>query len=169
MADTAVVPALGWFRAPPSIDIPGVDPNAESLWVVYKWENLRPLVAYPTYRQQPPAPSGLSLFGRKAADTGARHCRMLRAIVHGMLRAVVAAHKQGVVHGSLGTGSVMVSSLDDTRAGSLVVKLDNLGFGQRFDPATSAAHDSPFSYARRVDCSALGVAICETVLGAFSA
>lgn len=35
---------------------------------------------------------------------------------------------QGVVHGALGSGSVMLSTFDDRSAARLVVKLDNVSF-----------------------------------------
>lgn len=35
---------------------------------------------------------------------------------------------QGVVHGALGSGSVMLSSFDDRSAARLVVKLDNVSY-----------------------------------------
>lgn len=45
-----VVPLLGWFMAPPSNPglelIPEDAPDQDSLWVVYRWERLRPLSAY---------------------------------------------------------------------------------------------------------------------------
>ncbi len=38
------------------------------------------------------------------------------------------AAMQGVVHGALGSGSVMLSTFDDRSAARLVVKLDNVSF-----------------------------------------
>ena len=42
------------------------------------------------------------------------------------LQGLAYCHNRGVVHGSLGSGSVMLSSFDDKTARRLVVKLDNL-------------------------------------------
>ena len=44
------------------------------------------------------------------------------------MEAVLYCHEKGIVHGSLGTGSVMLSSFDDYEADGLIVKLDNFGF-----------------------------------------
>lgn len=41
-------------------------------------------------------------------------------------RVVFSARLQGVVHGALGSGSVMLSTFDDRSAARLVVKLDNV-------------------------------------------
>ena len=50
-----------------------------------------------------------------------------RSITHGALQALGYCHEAGVVHGALGSGSVMLSSFDDRSAARLVVKLDNVG------------------------------------------
>ena len=42
------------------------------------------------------------------------------------LQGLAYCHNRGVVHGSLGSGSVMLSSFDDKTARRLVVKLDNV-------------------------------------------
>ena len=49
-----------------------------------------------------------------------------RSITRGALQALAYCHDLGVVHGSLGSGSVMLSSFDDKTARRLVVKLDNV-------------------------------------------
>ena len=49
-----------------------------------------------------------------------------RAITRGALQALGYCHDLGVVHGSLGSGSLMLSSFDDRTAARLVVKLDNV-------------------------------------------
>jgi serine/threonine protein kinase len=47
------------------------------------------------------------------------------------VRALAFVHERGVAHGSLGSGAVLLSHVDDRKAGQLVVKLDNFGFAQR--------------------------------------
>lgn len=54
-----------------------------------------------------------------------------RAICAGCVRALAFVHERGVAHGSLGSGAVLLSHVDDRKAGQLVVKLDNFGFAQR--------------------------------------
>lgn len=49
-----------------------------------------------------------------------------RSITRGALAALGYCHAAGVVHGALGSGSVMLSSFDDRTAKRLVVKLDNV-------------------------------------------
>lgn len=49
-----------------------------------------------------------------------------RAITRGALQALAYCHDAGVVHGALGSGSVMLSTFDDRSHQRLVVKLDNV-------------------------------------------
>lgn len=52
-----------------------------------------------------------------------------RAITRGALQALAYCHDAGVVHGALGSGSVMLSTFDDRSHQRLVVKLDNVRRG----------------------------------------
>jgi hypothetical protein len=54
------------------------------------------------------------------------NCRSHRAITRGALQALAYVHAAGVVHGALGSGSLMLSTFDDRAAARLVVKLDNV-------------------------------------------
>lgn len=47
------------------------------------------------------------------------------------MAALAFVHERGVAHGSLGAGSLLLSTLSDSKAGQLTVKLDNFGFSQR--------------------------------------
>ena len=47
------------------------------------------------------------------------------------MAALAYVHERGVAHGSLGAGSLLLSTLSDAKAGQLTVKLDNFGFSQR--------------------------------------
>jgi serine/threonine protein kinase len=58
-----------------------------------------------------------------------------RSITRGALQALAYCHDLGVVHGSLGSGSVMLSSFDDKTARRLVVKLDNVRIGASGAPS----------------------------------
>lgn len=50
--------------------------------------------------------------------------------MRGTLQALAFCHCQSVAHGSMGSGSVLLSTYDDRRANDLIVKLDNFGFGR---------------------------------------
>ncbi len=50
--------------------------------------------------------------------------------MRGALQALAYCHERGVAHGSLGSGSILLSAFDDRRAGDLIVKLDNFGFAR---------------------------------------
>jgi serine/threonine protein kinase len=54
-----------------------------------------------------------------------------RAIARGALRALAYCHEAGVIHGALGSGSLMLSTFDDRAADRLIVKLDNVRLGLR--------------------------------------
>ena len=53
-----------------------------------------------------------------------------RAITHGSLEALAYCHDRRVVHGALGSGSLMLSTFDDASWQRLAVKLDNFGFAR---------------------------------------
>ena len=50
--------------------------------------------------------------------------------MRGTLQALAFCHGRNVSHGSMGSGSVLLSTFDDRRANDLIVKLDNFGFGR---------------------------------------
>eukprot|EP00798_Chlamydomonas_sp_ICE-L_P018300 gene18300-24760_t len=129
-----VVPLLGYFTSIPSQDATMMlsDEDVDSIWLVYKWEGLRPLDLY--MEVGPPKPiGGFFKSNEKAAAEGwmARQ-NMLRAIALGLLQAVDYCHSADVVHGSISSGSVMLSSTQDEDAKVLRVKLDGFGFGKWF-------------------------------------
>ena len=50
--------------------------------------------------------------------------------MRGTLQALAYCHERSVAHGSMGSGSILLSTYDDRRANDLIVKLDNFGFAQ---------------------------------------
>ena len=66
-----------------------------------------------------------------------------RAICSGLLRALAFCHGRGVAHGSLGPGSILLSTFEDRRARELLVKLDNFGFARMHKPAGQSACTYP--------------------------
>ncbi|PNH11832.1 hypothetical protein TSOC_001332 [Tetrabaena socialis] len=132
-----VVPLLGYFVTAPTAEAASLsmDAEADSVWLVYRWEGLKPLNMY-LGDVRPPQGQASFFKKREVAEAEAwraRH-RTLRALARGLLGAVAFCHAAGVVHGSLSSGTVFVSSTDDADAADLFVKLDNFGFG-RMDPA----------------------------------
>jgi hypothetical protein len=79
------------------------------------------------------------------------------------LRAVAALHMRGIVHNSLGTGSLMVNTLDEARAKDLLVKVENFGFAQQF--SGNLGPGSAFDRGQRADQEALAVTFCELAFG----
>ena len=53
-----------------------------------------------------------------------------RSICKGVLEALAFCHNRGVAHGSLGPGSILLSTFRDQQSRELIVKLDNFGFAQ---------------------------------------
>ncbi|EFJ48626.1 hypothetical protein VOLCADRAFT_104683 [Volvox carteri f. nagariensis] len=131
-----LVPLLGYFVSAPSEEAASVslDSEADSVWLVYRWEGLRPLNMY--LGDVRPPEGTPSFFKRKevaeAEAWRARHS-WLRAVSRALLGAVAHCHGAGVTHGSISSGTVFLSSTRDEDAESLFVKLDNFGFG-RLDP-----------------------------------
>jgi serine/threonine protein kinase len=114
----------GYFLAGPSTTAAEMEPEVDqedAIWVVLKWENFGALQLYPSAQQTSGFGLG-KLFGRGGGDDRAR---MLKAITRGMVNAVAYCHERSVIHGSL-SGSFLLSSFDDSRASSVIVKLQNV-------------------------------------------
>ncbi|KAK9815061.1 hypothetical protein WJX73_006220 [Symbiochloris irregularis] len=192
------VPLLGHFRSAPSTQgrrlmaaMAEEDNNSkeQALWLVYKWEGLQPLSLYAAAAQPGPRP-GLGRFGlpwgaskEDPEDTALRaRCTMVRTIVQGSIAALAHCHDRDTVHGSLGAGSILLSTFDDTRSDSLIVKLDNFGFARQYssvDPQAdehwplfpaplSVGMDSPSALGTREDLQALGLVVLELVFAALA-
>ena len=81
-------------------------------------------------------------LGDKTPDGVCIHVRTVcRAIARGALEALAFCHDKEVVHGSLGPGSILLSTLDDREATQLTVKLDNFGFARRLHTPVSNRPD----------------------------
>jgi len=191
-----IVELLGYFLAGPSERAMIADPkaqtdfvDADTIWIVQKWENMAPLSMYPFARQT----SGLGL-GRLFGGTEMaikQRIRMIRAITRGTLGALAFCHERNVVHGSVGSGSFLLSSFDDQDANRLVVKLDNFGFARRISlppqsssfsssringgkqpvplfPEPRPFDDSPMALGRRGDLRQLAVVLLECILSALA-
>jgi len=108
-----------------------------AIWLVYKFEGLKPLsVLIPNLAPPQPAPGLQSLFsgGREAAAAAAvagRH-KTLRTFAARLLGALSFCHARGVAHCCLGSGSVQCSGLDDRSADRMIVKLDNWGLARLY-------------------------------------
>ncbi|KAL4858560.1 hypothetical protein ACK3TF_001515 [Chlorella vulgaris] len=182
-----VVRLLGYFTAGQTAQaqelLEGEEPE-DALWVVLKWEGLAPLALYPSAQQT----SGIGLgrlFGGQDSSLLDRS-RMLRSITRGALAALGYCHAAGVVHGALGSGSVMLSSFDDRTAKRLVVKLDNFGFAHKLSmqqdesqgstagalysqqPAPLVGDETPLAVGQREDLRALAVVLLECMLSALA-
>lgn len=123
--DVPIVRLLGYFVAGPSGRGAETD-QANTLWVVQKWDGSVPLSMYPETQQT--SGYGLGrLFGAERAAMRDRKC-MIRRILKGVLKAVSYCHERDVAHGSLGSGTFALSTCNDRDWNSLVVKLDSFGF-----------------------------------------
>lgn len=205
-SDTPFVPLLGHFRSAPSdagrrvmTSIAEENNNSRepAVWLVYKWEGLQPLSHYAAAAQSAQEPG---LFGRgvsalwgsrggsseEAASTALRsRCAMVRSIVRGAVAAVAYCHQRDVVHGSLGAGSLLLSTYEDLRWQEVIVKLDNFGFARQYPSAGSSAHppvtqsplfpgplplgtENPSALGQREDLQALGLVALELVFAALA-
>lgn len=186
-SDPPIVPLLGYFMAGQS-EVGAKVSNSKSppggaLWLVYKWEALRPLSEY-AYASQS---SGGILFGTNEEAALRSRCRMLRSVMRGTLQALAFCHSRSVAHGSMGSGSVLLSTYDDRRANDLIVKLDNFGFGRAhyacsldlkgdddsceqgaalFPGPKPLDEDHPLMLAQKEDLQALGGVFLELVFSA---
>jgi hypothetical protein len=137
--------------------------------MVYKWESLRPLSLYPSFKQEKPfnfwglSKESASEVDKKeflrfslrppelhteplavsavagvfcdictansltARSSGIVFLFLPRALIRGSLEALDYCHSQGVTHGSLGAGCVLLSTFDNREAESLQVGDTTLG------------------------------------------
>jgi serine/threonine protein kinase len=161
----------------------------EAIWVVSKWEGMAPLTLWPSTQQT----SGIGL-GRLFGDGGGAaalrdRVRMIKSITKGSLYALAYCHNKGVIHGAVGSGSVLLSSFDDKAAGRLLVKLDNFGFAKRISlPSGNSGYsssdtdtdssgrsllyytgeDTPYTLGCRGDLRQLAVVLLEAAIGALA-
>lgn len=77
---------------------------------------------------------------------------------------MACVHGRGIVHEGLGVAAFMLSSVADTDAGRLVVKLDNLGVGRRI--TGGAGPRSALEEGKRRDAEALAITFAEFTFGA---
>lgn len=164
--DVPIVRLLGYFVAGPSGRGDETD-QANTLWVVQKWDGSVPLSMYPETQQT--SGYGLGrLFGAERAAMRDRKC-MIRRIVKGVLNAVSYCHERGVAHGSLGSGTFVLSTCNDRDWNSLVVKLDSFGFasfGRNSSIETFGGMEETgsFSGAIKADRRQVAVILLECIL-----
>lgn len=96
---------------------------------------------------------------------------LCRSIFRGVMEGLRFCHNNGIAHGSLGSGSVLMSTFDDYQAERLRVKLDNFGFANRI-AGHSTSHFNNRTWGlgkgaeerRREDIQAVGVLFLETTI-----
>eukprot|EP00879_Flechtneria_rotunda_P017025 GHRR01017826.1.p1 GENE.GHRR01017826.1~~GHRR01017826.1.p1 ORF type:complete len:362 (+),score=123.37 GHRR01017826.1:758-1843(+) len=132
-----VVRLLGYLEAPPSDEAFAITTNpADTLWLVYKFEGLRPVSLMLDQIDLPEEPTGLqSMFMSKevaiATAVKSRH-KLLQTIARGVLQALSYCHQRGVAHCGLGPGSAVINSWSDKDVHQLLVKLDNFGLARLY-------------------------------------
>lgn len=190
-----VVELLGYFLAGPSeravLADPSIrmSPSADTIWIVQKWEGMAPLTMYPSTQQISGFGLGRLFGGNSAAQRD--RTKMLKAITAGALNAVGYVHDRGVIHGAIGSGSLLISTFNDSDWLRVVVKIDNFGFARRIIvprflrgsgggsgtrsslypapiPIPLEADDSPLSLGQKADRRQLAVVLFECILGALS-
>jgi hypothetical protein len=189
-----VVELLGYFLAGPSERAVLADPSirlapaADTIWIVQKWESCAPLTMYPSTQQTSGFGLGRLFGGNSAAQRD--RTKMLKAITAGAIKAVGYVHDRGVIHGSIGSGSLLISTFNDSDWLRVVVKIDNFGFARRIVvprllrggggssaksplypapiPLPQEADDSPLSLGQKADRRQLAVVLFECILGALS-
>ena len=171
------------FEAGGTLPAPSIsDPDARSLWLVFKWGGGQPLSFYAQQRQQNSLratglaalfPSALSNPEKILEEALRKRARMVRRIASGATTALATVHAAGVAHGSLGGGCVLLSTFDDAAAAKLTVCLDNFGFAtmrrslganNNDISAPPSFDDDPVLVAQAADARQLGRLLLETAL-----
>lgn len=142
--DLPVMPLLGYFCAGSSdaaLPEGAADGQGEeTLWLVFKWDSMQPLSSYPTAAQSGAdrPPPLLPWITRTDPFVAAK--RMLRQIAACVLRCLAYAHTRGVVHGSIGPSSFLMSTFDNSGSKDLHLVLADWGFARYVSrPAAAAA------------------------------
>lgn len=160
--------------------------TADTIWLVQKWDGMAPLSLYPRAQQT----SGFGLGRVFGGGNAARRDRyaMLKAICKGALSALNFVHCRQVVHGSLGSGSILLSTFNDQEWSRLVVKIDNFGFARWVTspdvtprkgaawgpkeatqfPTPKPADDSPLLVGQRLDLQQMAIVLLEVILSALA-
>ncbi|KAI8105897.1 hypothetical protein M9434_000476 [Picochlorum sp. BPE23] len=163
MKEPPIVELLGYFIAGPSGRGNTEEMNAENtIWIVQKWESLAPLSMYPGAQQT----SGMGLgrlFGANDTAYMNRKC-MVKAVIQGMLEAVAFCHDKSVAHGSLGSGTFLLSTFNDQDHKRLLVKLDSFGFAKM---GNTMDQNGSFARALQADKRKLAIIILECIISAF--
>lgn len=158
-----IVELLGYFIAGPSGRGNVEEMNAENtVWIVQKWESLAPLSMYSGAQQT----SGMGLgrlFGSNNTAYMNRKC-MVKSVIKGMLEAVAFCHDKSVAHGSLGSGTFLLSTFNDQDHARLLVKLDSFGFAKMGNVMNQ---DGSFARAMQADKKKLAIIILECVISSF--
>ena len=112
------------FRDNWSRSIPSTPPPASgNLWLVFRWEGLATVGAFPRVPQ--PRPWLDLTGGRQMRDARAKY---LMVLTGRCLQVLAYLHGKGVVHRSLGPSSLLLSTSQQDEAERLTVRLIDLGF-----------------------------------------
>lgn len=109
------------FRTEWSRALPNVPPPAQNaVWLVFQWEGLRTVAGFPSFPQE------RSFFDFDGRGALADRRKFVKAVCAQTLEALRWLHGQGVVHRSLGSSSIILSTYDQREPPA--IKLIDLGF-----------------------------------------
>jgi len=97
-------------------------PESGNLWLVFRWEGLSTVGAFPRVRQEK------AFLDFTGAGQRADRARYLKVVTGRCLQVVAWLHGKGVVHRSLGPSSLLLSTTDQRAAEMLTVRAIDLGF-----------------------------------------
>ena len=120
-----------WSRALPNTP----PPAAGELWLIFRWEGLATVAGFPRAPQQR---AWWDLDGRAAR---AARKKFLKVLAARALQVIGWLHGNGVVHRSLGSSSLILSTYDQEAPAQLFLKAIDLGFASSASllPSTEVA------------------------------
>lgn len=205
--DAPVATLRGWFKTSAEVEslrfrsdwqdrFPRAPlPRAGNIWLAFRWDQFKPMseLAQNTRKEKTvwdkikmpkvwgvalPGPPPLTIGAREGTDM-TQKSGYLKALIKECISSLVFLHERGVVHRSLGSPSVGLSSYQQTDAAQLQVKLRDFGFASRISrlddetlrTAREAGANLPseiMAYLATEDIYAMGYALAETIFSSLA-
>jgi len=187
LAETPVAILRGWFFTTDECETASFQrswmqrfprtqpPSAGNLWLVFRWEGNRAMSDLPRLSKKKETfwdKLNQPVFGRR--DAKETKFAYLKRLMKESVSALVFLHERGIVHRSLGSSSISLSTIEFTEVNQLQVNIRDFGFAARvakmddetLQKAREAGANTPkeiVEFVTSQDIYAMAYALVETV------